>query len=195
MFKWFFELEYGKDYVAKNLPNEWDLHNFRWSGNFRSGRGYNIDFYTAAVVRNPFSRLTSCYFDRIQNPKAQEHDPEFKTFKQWAMSLSTDRKVSNNYDDHWRPMSHELQRFNIKVNQFIQLEQLQADMSKFLLHMNLPQTVFYNSKAKDRLYIKPYIGYYDQETFEHVTQVYADDLEMLNKFYSNNYKDYHEQIS
>jgi hypothetical protein len=190
MFKWFFELEYGKDYVASKLPNEWDLHNFRWSGQFMSGRGYNIDFYTAAVVRNPFSRLVSCYFDRIQNPKAQEHDPYFKSFKQWAMSLSTDRNINIKYDDHWRPMAYEFQMFNIQVRQFIQLEQLQAGMSKFLLHMNLPQYIFGNDKSSQKLYKKPFIEYYDQETFNHVAEVYAADLQLLNEFYSANYEDY-----
>jgi hypothetical protein len=187
---WFVELELGKDFVEKNTRKPQDVHDIRWGWKFCSKRKYTKEYYTAAVVRNPFHRIVSCYFDRISNPKARQYDPTFTSFKQWVLQLDPDPKKRIRFDNHWKPMTCEFQVEDVIVDQFIQLENFQEDMDKFLKKVSLPGCEFKNRKASLRLYKNPYQQYYDKEIFDHAAKLYAEDLELLSQYYSSNYEDY-----
>jgi hypothetical protein len=190
---WFIKTEFGEDFFHNNLrlhkkyysEGRLRLHDFIWY--HRRKCRFNSSYPTYAVTRNPFSRLVSAYFDKVNKETDPQYDPRFTTFKQWALSLSKDPVVSRGYNGHWRPVNFDME--TVVVDEFIQLENLQEGMDKLIERFNLPDYKFIDGKTHLRRYNKPFQSYYDKDTFEHVKAVYIDDLKLLN-FYSQNYEDY-----
>jgi hypothetical protein len=182
-------VEYSREFLDNRGVKEDDIHAFRWSPEFRRFRDYNPTYLNAAVFRNPFSRLVSCYFDKISNEEDSMY-LEGISFKDWALSLSTDKSINIHYDGHWRPMIYELQIDDAAIDEFIRLENINEDMAPFLERVGLPAYDFKNRKAKFRRYVKPFQHYYDRETFDHVSKVYDEDIDYLSHLYSKKYEDY-----
>jgi hypothetical protein len=111
---------------------------------FQLGQDYYVreclygDYFRFAFVRNPFSRLLSCYLDRIvgrkgTRPRRQlnrflgtsaEDDISFQTFIEAICS-----QESRDMNDHWRDQYTTLQCGDISLDFIGKVERLGADLA------------------------------------------------------------------
>jgi len=138
---------------------------------------YNPEYYDFVVVRNPFARLVSGYFDKIANPKEKTYyNPKYKTFKEWVMSLKPGEE--HKFDPHFRPISLILKG---KVfDKICKVETLQKDMDEVCERLDIPKQEMHDSKDKIRTYKQPYYTYYDEETLEHFMKMFEADFDLLD---------------
>ena len=84
---------------------------------------HSDEYKKFAFVRNPYSRILSCYLDRIQDPKSKAYrninallveDPREISFGQFLRAISSQHPIE--MDSHWRPQVFESTIDLIKLN-------------------------------------------------------------------------------
>ena len=183
------------DYVARDLV---DMHSRIYSplcsparvGGFP--RYLNRDDVTVfCFVRNPYTRVLSCYLDKIRNNmrakksvlSALEYDPEDMqrdiSFGEFVEAIS--RQSIGDMDPHWRIQYHQTFQDQIDYDFVGRFESLEDDL-KSILGRITPEYVNYwgveNRHATGSS--SQILEFYDQNTEEQVYEIYRKDFDTFN---------------
>jgi hypothetical protein len=134
---------------------------------------YTQNHSRVVVVRNPYARLLSKYFDKVVRPGSYLHDPNL-TFPAFVDRLPA--WPSRNWDVtvDW------LKKEGIRPNHFdylVKLEFIDWDFNQFLKAIDLPTIALGNYKERKRLYKGNWRDYYDAELAEKVYGHFRKDFE------------------
>ena len=178
---------YGIDYQSSSGL---DIHhNKNWKRFFGKLPDKYGDFKTAAFVRNPFSRLVSCYIDRVLYNKDHEDFkkyyfanypymiPENCSFPEFVdiVSQIPDSKA----DRHFKSQFHTISKINRPLDFLGKFENLKVDWREFAemfdFDVELERLNPGNREAKD--VEKDFRKYFDEECFLLTRDRYAADIE------------------
>ena len=137
------------------------------------------NYFKFTFVRNPWSRLVSEYFWRINSKPHKELFIKKMNFKSFACNISVIEKKGLGYYTHLRSQ-HSFTHDNNGKNMmdFIgKTENFQQDFNKVCDKIGIPrQQLPHENKNKH----KHYTEYYDDETREIVAEKYARDIELFD---------------
>ncbi len=137
---------------------------------------YNENYFHFIVVRNPYSRLVSAWFDKISNSMIRAFYKENISFENWLEELFL-IKNRQEMDNHWKPQYYIAEELdNIKI---CKVESLQEDMNDVCDILDIPKYKMHNRKETMRRYKKPFYEYYNDRTIEIVLDIYKKDFELL----------------
>lgn len=174
--------------LAKIEGKEWvqDGDNISTSFDFvtSSKASKYCNYFKFSFVRNPWDRLVSCYFNKVNAKphkyvkKIFKHHQEVKedmSFKDFILLVSTLSDEKSNI--HFMSQSKII---NYRYLDFIgRFESLQKDMSYVCNKIGHPEAIniFPHSNTCKHLY---YRDYYDDETINLVSKRFKEDIEIFN---------------
>ena len=138
-------------------------------------------YFKFTFVRNPWSRLVSCWSNKIKTdrkPRGSNRDHYYKqfgpilgyTFPEFVRYLSQESNVF--HDPHWYPLYSYLP---VKELDFVgKIENLKEDLYTVCDKIGIPRGELPHKNKSDR---KHYTEYYDDETKQIVAEKYAKDIE------------------
>lgn len=148
------------------------------------------DIRKFALVRNPYSRLLSCYLDRMKDAKSMA----YKNVKKWT-GVSPEKLSFSNFleiiaqqkphemDSHWRPQVFETYYDVIEMSQVFYFENLPESLhniSNFLFNSVKP--VFCEAENKSPSLInaqKKLDEYYIPKVVDQAFQIYTRDFKVF----------------
>ena len=138
-------------------------------------------YFKFTFVRNPWSRLVSCWSSKIRRdrkPKGDDRDYYYRqfgpilgcTFPEFVRYLDRESNVFR--DPHWHPLSSYLPMHELD---FVgKVENLKEDLYIVCDKIGIPREELpHKNKTKH----KHYTEYYDEETKQIVAEKYAKDIE------------------
>jgi hypothetical protein len=144
-------------------------------------------YFKFAFVRNPWSRLVSCWHSKVEkcrNPKGPNRDHYYKqfgsilgyTFPEFVRYLDQESNVFR--DPHWHPLYSYLP---VKELDFVgKTENLKEDLYTVCDKIGIPRQELPHENKSDRTH---YTEYYDDETKQIVAEKYAKDIEYFGYEY------------
>lgn len=152
-------------------------------------------YFKFSFVRNPFSRVVSCYLNKIENPKEdtinlilnkfEGLDPNMP-FDKFVEFLGTEEGCDSNSDRHWLSQSEFLKndKGEIFVDFIGRLENIDSDLQVLSTKLNVPEIKIpiINTRFKwngdksdisDQYY---YRKYYTDKTRKIIENRYEEDL-------------------
>lgn len=142
---------------------------------------WDFNVYTKfAFVRNPWARLVSLYEHILREDKT---DIDFKTWL-YTIKPKGDGGMGKKKWQRWKLYGvYSIEHFikdevgNVLVDKVIRLEDIAKDLPPFLVALGLPNAKQIKIKHKNqRANDKHYSEYYDEESQEHVRQLYRYDI-------------------
>ncbi len=138
---------------------------------------YDPTYFHFTVVRNPYHRLVSCFFDQIDDPvsggslyRAGGHT----TFESFILGLNDE--AFRNADVHWSSQAFQLEATR-KADLVIRLEDLHHELPKLERRLGLqPIGVVSNRKLSKKRYDRPFYTYYDERLAHIVKTHYEGDF-------------------
>ena len=151
---------------------------------------YGDEFTRFTMVRNPYSRLLSCFLDRVQDEKSASYkvlskglglDPKKITFSDFIEVVGN--QDYKDMDCHWRPQVHEIYFDLLSFTKILKFEDLPNNLSelKFLTGTAV-DGIFESNQNKSpsvTAAADKFNEYYDQKSIARVQQIYANDFEKL----------------
>jgi hypothetical protein len=142
------------------------------------------NFTNFAFVRNPYERLVSCWADKILNHEKWSHEHTQSkeihyminrnfSFREFILKITDSFE---NTDGHWCPMIKFLPSDFDKFILIGKLENFKNDFDIVCKKIGIPCTDYKQIHKTKR---KSYTEYYDEETYEIVTQKYAEDIKQF----------------
>jgi len=169
---------------------EWDLIGLK-------SKNKQIDFnnyYSFAFVRNPWSRLYSCWKDKcFIDDKYLENAPFFKkhkniSFEKFVDVVESQIKENPWCDPHIRPMNILIEQntgyLDINKIDFTgKLESLESDVNNVLSKLNIKQTFsnFVLNKSKEHKTTQSEA--FTSNLVDRVSEIYGDDINSFNYSY------------
>ena len=164
--------------LRKNTKISVDEHNIEFDEIWN-------DYFKFTIVRNPWSRLLSCWLNKIvlegkgvpglegcryYRKLLSLHQSKYHTFADFIRCLNNDNNLYA--DKHWSPLQSLIKMDSVD---FIgKLENLQADFNIICDKIGIPQQQLpHKNKTKH----KHYTEYYDDETKQIVWKRYSKDIE------------------
>jgi hypothetical protein len=151
-------------------------------------------YHTFSIVRNPWSRVVSCYNKKILNCndlgklyfmsryRGLRPMMSFQEFVEWLM---TEEGSDAEADPHWLSQWKFLYDDSgvALYDTLGRLESFDADVDRFLDETGTPRLQLERRRASQDMVIKPlhrhYRDYYDESTMELVARRYARDIEVF----------------
>jgi FkbM family methyltransferase len=130
--------------------------------------------HRVAVVRNPYHRLVSCYFDKIEAPKNQwvfgGRKTSLEDFVSW---LEMDDNLDSN--THWQPQSRQIGAYDT----LIRLEHWRAGLLELQRRLDLPhfEAAFLNTKQSVRRYAGDWREHLTPSLYQRIGHLYREDFE------------------
>lgn len=183
-----------------------DIHNREFSPllklqnlpNFRDYL-YGGEFYIFCFVRNPYTRLLSCYLNKIKNPADQETC--YKSIVLESMGLDKkDMSISITFEDfigviegqdplgmdyHWRPQAYLTCQNTIKYNYIGRLETFSDDFFQIGGHLSEDFHKYYGVEIRHETNATTLLEeYYDDDLQSRVYEKYKIDFLRFSYEYS-----------
>lgn len=187
----------GKSYDIKfKKRSGLDIHNHKfWTRCFGKLPEKYASFYTAIFVRNPFSRLVSCYKDRVIYEAGHQNFSRYY-FEKYPFTIPVNcpfpsfvefvSEVPDKWADrHFKAQSYILSKLNKEPDFVGRFETISEDWQSLAKRFQFDETLTHlnSSNRQNKKLEKDYRKYFDQNTLELVGQRYADDI---NQFAYNN---------
>ena len=166
--------------------------------------------YTFVVLRCPFTRVVSCFFDQIVGGDFDFTDSSGNklsiSFKDFIKIIKSQNRVDRN--EHWRNQSDflhyeeydeyfSLELFNDAVNKLekkgIKVFDTRVEMNHSLQGFKKNNGNFTNTKEieikkmKEHGNIPSYKSMFDKETIELVNEIYSDDIALYKKYFRKDF--------
>jgi len=166
---------HGEDAIPCDLPLE---RLWRLNGDMR-------DFRIVALKRNPYTRIASCWLNKIAEPRS--FNPRYlrkyrgltagMSFPDFAEWLNTPEGSDQDADPHWRSQYLMLER----TTEILAFEDLPGAVSILgIPPSSLPHRNPHAQMAEHAgLEARALLDWYDERAFGHVSRRYARDLEVL----------------
>ena len=169
-----------KDVGDNTSPYYWHTTAFDLKKHFNEKNWNWNEYFSFAFVRNPWAKLVSNYFYKLNVTKKWK-DEEPEKYVNWKKSTFEDYILEKNKVGIERTMSANLQLSYLtdangkQIVDFIgKVENLQEDFDFVCDKIGIPkQQLPHKNKTKH----KHYTEYYDDETRQIVTEKYAKDIE------------------
>jgi dermatan 4-sulfotransferase 1 len=159
------------------------------------------DFFLFCFVRNPYSRLLSCYLDKIEKPKdnfsfkknilksmgLDENKIEYQiSFEDFV--LAVERQDSLEMDYHWRQQTYLTCQDVIKYNYIGRLEMFSDDFFSIGKSLSPAFSNYYKVAIRHKSGANDLMKkYYSDDLYERVYKIY--EMDFINFSYSHNYFD------
>jgi hypothetical protein len=139
------------------------------------------DFETVAFQRNPYTRIVSCWLNKIADDDGwvSERYPQLKgmSFGDFAKWLNTEEGNDENADPHWRSQ----REFFIGVHKRLKFESIKTEIaylgldSEALPHRNSHQKMSQRIGVETR----PLTDWYDYDSFLAIRERYYGDIKWM----------------
>lgn len=145
------------------------------------------DIFKFCFVRNPYTRLLSCYLDKIKNGKYQSHQPKIQfglkpddervlTFPEFV-DLVVEQPVMF-MDQHWRTQYYQTFQANIKYDFIGRFERFTEDFHYVLKHLDIDTAEYYDTETSHATQANEQLqDYYTPELAQKVYQKFKIDFE------------------
>ncbi|MEL6675824.1 MAG: sulfotransferase family protein [Bacteroidota bacterium] len=145
------------------------------------------DIFKFCFVRNPYTRLLSCYLDKIKKDQAQNHQIKIQlglspdsqqeiSFAEFVEAVSQQPVMF--MDQHWRTQYYQTFQKNIDYDFIGKFEQFEADFSFVLEQLKIDREQYYGSAREHATHASEQLAqYYTPEIAEKVYQKYQLDFE------------------
>jgi len=133
-----------------------------------------VDIFKFCFVRNPYTRLLSCYLDKIKRNKFQIGKKEGKEigFEEFVDHVCS--QEINDMDQHWRTQYYQTFQKNILYDFIGRFENFEKDFKKILDALNIDIPKFY---ATERTHATVLKEFYTTEIQAKVFKKYRIDFE------------------
>lgn len=146
-----------------------------------------LSLFNFAFVRNPFSRLVSCWVDKVRDharwsKNRRQSDPihylidNNYSFKQFITKICSEK---NFLDAHWRPLIDYLPEKHIESISIFNIEDFQKGFNAVCDKIGTPKQ---KMSKKNNTKHSHYTTYYDDESRRMVESAYAKDVKYFGKF-------------
>jgi len=178
----------GKSYgIFSNLDSGIDIHkNENWTRIFgKVPFGLN-ECMAFTVVRNPFTRIVSCYLDKVLHEKEKSEEFYYEKYPYSIhpnMSFSDFVKVICSIPDrfadrHFKSQQYTISRYRKPLKYVLKVEYLENDWKKlagtFQLETELENKNIGKGESSEKEEL--YFNYYDLNTLEKINKRYKKDI-------------------
>lgn len=154
--------------IYQNDENVWQEY-LLWKN-----RMYSDNYFKFAFVRNPWDRLVSCYFNKMEDGYENFNKNNFKTFDKFIHYI---RNVKTKTCDRHYRLQTEL--YPIDQIDFVgRFENFANDLGFVCDAIGMPKRKKFKTMHKSKH--RPYQEYYNEETQQIVKDKYEQDIELLN---------------
>jgi len=158
----------------------------------------NKDFFKFCFVRNPYSRLLSCYLDKISTTKSlkekqiilqamgkEDYEPEYQvSFKDFVGVIENQSLLEMDY--HWRPQTYLTCQSTIKYDFVGRIENFENDFDLVGEKISPDFKKYYSKELRHQTDANKLLNeYYDQDLFRRVYDLYKVDFD--NFSYNQNH--------
>jgi hypothetical protein len=147
------------------------------------------DFFKFCFVRNPYSRLLSCYLDKILNPTVFKEKESVLAFMglnindiDYPISFGDfvsviEKQSLLEMDYHWRPQTYLTCQSTIKYDFIGKLENFENDFNHASKYISPELDKYYSPEVRHQTGANKRLQkYYDDDLFERVYNIYEVDF-------------------
>jgi hypothetical protein len=171
----------GSSSIRETLfPDSWPYHNVLEPCKYSVKAAFVIDkdYKTFSFVRNPYARMVSAYFHFSKHGIIKDYESLSKAFNIELEEIDTFKgfvkMTTIHQNHHWQP---QVTHIPSSINFIGKIESFQKDFDALCRLLNIRRRIIPRSNKTRH---KHYSVYYDDETYNIVTERYSEDLQRFN---------------